>query len=88
MQLLICAALQFATLAASSDDSAPARVREIPPVLAVEVAKLHRALIPKRDEPWQTIPWQVDLLAAREEAIRTKRPLFLWAMNGHPLGCV
>ncbi len=58
------------------------------PLAPADVAALHRELLPARDEPWQTIGWRVDLLAARDEAIRAKRPLFLWAMNGHPLGCV
>jgi hypothetical protein len=61
---------------------------EVPPVTRAEVEKLHRELIPKREEAWETIGWNVDLLAARDEAVRTGRPLFLWAMNGHPLGCV
>lgn len=77
--LLACSA--FAVLQLSSDD----RPRPLAPA---DVVALHRELLPARDEPWQTIGWRVDLLAAREEAIRAKRPLFLWAMNGHPLGCV
>ena len=88
MQFLACAALQLAVITSSEEGSPTAPAREVPPVLSAEVDKLHRALIPSRAEPWQTIPWRVDLLAARDEAIRTKRPLFLWAMNGHPLGCV
>jgi len=59
-----------------------------PPLAPADVARLHRELLPTRAEPWETIGWRVDLLAARDEAIRSKRPLFLWAMNGHPLGCV
>jgi hypothetical protein len=58
------------------------------PLSPAEFQKLHEKLVPKKLEPWRTIPWRVDLLAAREEAIRSGRPLFLWAMNGHPLGCV
>lgn len=59
-----------------------------PPLTGADVARLHRELLPTRAEPWETIGWRVDLLAARDEAIRSRRPLFLWAMNGHPLGCV
>ncbi len=59
-----------------------------PPLAPADVAALHRELLPTRAEPWETIGWRVDLLAARDEAIRTRRPLLLWAMNGHPLGCV
>lgn len=33
------------------------------------------------------IPWRLDLMAARAEAAREKKPIFVWMMNGHPLGC-
>ena len=47
---------------------------------------LHTDLQPNRPQ-WLQIPWRTDLLAARREAIQLGRPLFLWSMNGHPLGC-
>lgn len=37
---------------------------------------------------WTRIPWRGDLWEGRVEALATGRPLFVWAMNGHPLGCV
>jgi hypothetical protein len=66
----------------------PAEEPEIPPVARAEVEKLHRELIPRAVEAWETVEWRTDLLAACEEAVRRGRPVFLWAMNGHPLGCV
>lgn len=48
--------------------------------------KLHAALKPK-GERWMEIPWQTDLLAARQKAAREKKPLLMWIMDGHPLGC-
>jgi hypothetical protein len=39
------------------------------------------------DETWRTIPWQTDLLAAQRLAVAESKPLFIWAMDGHPLGC-
>ena len=48
---------------------------------------LHARLIPGADEKWQTIPWKVDLLEARDQAAKEGKPVFLWSMNGHPLGC-
>jgi hypothetical protein len=36
---------------------------------------------------WRTIPWQTDLLAAQKLATEQEKPLFVWAMDGHPLGC-
>jgi hypothetical protein len=45
-------------------------------------------LLPRRDEvKWQEIPWQTDLWAARRMAAEQGKPIFLWAMNGNPLGC-
>lgn len=43
-------------------------------------------LRPQR-EAWQQIGWRTDLDFARREAARLQRPLYVWAMNGHPLGC-
>jgi hypothetical protein len=38
-------------------------------------------------EKWEEIPWRVSLTDARREAAARKKPLLLWAMDGHPLGC-
>lgn len=59
-----------------------------PPTLTPEsFASYARRLEPGPTETWQRIPWRLDLLAARAEAVELDRPLFLWSMNGHPLGC-
>jgi hypothetical protein len=51
-------------------------------------AELHRAVTPRPGaERWAEIPWQTDLAAARRQAARENKPLFLWIMDGHPLGC-
>jgi hypothetical protein len=52
-----------------------------------EFERLHSTLVPKAEEKWQTIPWKVDLLEARSIAAKEGKRLFLWSMNGHPLGC-
>lgn len=49
--------------------------------------KLHQDLVPKKTEAWQTIPWRVDLLEARALAVEGEKPIFVWSMNGRPLGC-
>ena len=36
---------------------------------------------------WQSIPWETDLWVARRLAAEQGKPIFLWAMNGNPLGC-
>ena len=48
---------------------------------------LHARLVPPAAEKWETIPWRTDLLRARDDASAAKKPVFLWSMNGHPLGC-
>lgn len=49
--------------------------------------KLHRELQPSGDEVWRTIPWETSLLQAQAKAASGKKPIFIWAMDGHPLGC-
>ncbi len=36
---------------------------------------------------WREIPWQTDLREACRLAAEQRKPIFLWAMNGNPLGC-
>jgi len=50
-------------------------------------AELQELLTPDPDAVWRSIPWRIDLLAAQTEAAEQRRPLFVWAMDGHPLGC-
>ena len=39
------------------------------------------------EETWRTIPWQTNLIDAQNLAAQVEKPLFIWAMDGHPLGC-
>ena len=52
-----------------------------------EFQRLHRQLRPAVDEPWRKIPWKIGLLDAQQTAAKEKKPIFIWAMDGHPLGC-
>lgn len=52
-----------------------------------EFQRLHKELEPAADEPWRTIPWKIELLSARKAAAEEGKPIFIWAMDGHPLGC-
>ncbi|MGC6426242.1 MAG: hypothetical protein ACON5H_04505 [Akkermansiaceae bacterium] len=46
-------------------------------------------ILPKPSETeWQKISWRTDLWEARKEAAKAKKPIYLWEMDGHPLGCV
>jgi hypothetical protein len=49
--------------------------------------ELHKQLRPAKDEPWRTIPWRISLLDAQKAAAKEGKPIFIWAMDGHPLGC-
>jgi len=54
-----------------------------------EFEKLHTGIKPTPEElRWTQIPWKPDLWEARQKAAEIARPMFIWAMNGNPLGCV
>jgi len=49
--------------------------------------RLHKELQQSTDAPWKTIPWKIALLDARKTALAEDKPIFIWAMDGHPIGC-
>ena len=53
---------------------------------AEQWSKLHAGVFPPK-EKWTEIQWETDLAAARKRAAREGKPLFMWLMDGHPLGC-
>jgi len=68
--------------------AAPAGAQhEISPLSAKDALALHRSLTPSETPTWRTIPWKISLLDAQRAAIAQKKPIFIWAMDGHPLGC-
>jgi hypothetical protein len=40
-----------------------------------------------KEELYLEIPWREAFYIAVNEGRDTDRPILLWAMNGHPLGC-
>lgn len=42
---------------------------------------------PEGDEPWRELPWHASFLDGVVKAGTDKKPVLLWAMSGHPLGC-
>jgi hypothetical protein len=53
-----------------------------------DFAALRAAIVPCESElQWQKIPWRASLWHAVLEGRATRRPILLWAMNGHPLAC-
>jgi hypothetical protein len=56
-------------------------------ITSEEFRRLQQALTPDASEPWRTIPWKIALLDAQHVAASQSKPIFIWAMDGHPLGC-
>jgi hypothetical protein len=50
-------------------------------------ADLHKEVCQCPDDTWRTIPWKTDLLEAQRLSLAESKPIFIWAMDGHPLGC-
>ena len=54
----------------------------------VSLAERIAPLLPTdKENKWLQIPWRTDVLAARREAARQGKPIFMWLMDGDPLGC-
>ena len=65
----------------------PARGAE--PIRPEQFAAIHSLIKPKvAEEKWAQIPWLASLWEARQRAAREGKPILLWEMDGHPLGCV
>ena len=59
-----------------------------PPLAPEEVERWLATLRPKaEEEAWREIGWRPTLWQAVRDAHREHKPVLLWAMNGHPLGC-
>ena len=41
----------------------------------------------ERASGWLELDWEIDLWKTRQRAAREGKPIFLWEMDGHPLGC-
>jgi hypothetical protein len=59
------------------------------PLAAQPAAELHALIAPTAEESaWMDVGWQTDIAQAQAAATREGKPIFLWQMDGHPLGCV
>jgi hypothetical protein len=59
-----------------------------PPLSADDTAKLRAVIRPlDGEDPFDTIPWEISLWEARKKAAAAGKPVLLWEMDGHPLGC-
>jgi hypothetical protein len=51
-------------------------------------ARWRNYLLPsQKDLAYKAIPWRASFWDAVVEAQAKDKPILLWAMNGHPLGC-
>jgi hypothetical protein len=58
------------------------------PIKTEQFAKLQALIKPDQTEDeWAKIPWMTDLWKARQVAAKEGKPILLWEMDGHPLGC-
>jgi len=58
------------------------------PITPAQYAKVRELVRPAADdEQWLQVPWRTSLWEARRDAARQGKPILLWEMDGHPLGC-
>jgi hypothetical protein len=63
--------------------------RAAEPLHPAKFESLHALIKPAAaEEKWAQIPWLASLWEARQRAAREGKPILLWEMDGHPLGCV
>jgi hypothetical protein len=83
MSFSLARALSFVSLTCASGFLAAAE-----PIPADQFQALHALVRPAGGEDrWAAIPWRTSLWQARQEAARAGKPILLWEMDGHPLGC-
>ena len=57
-------------------------------IAETDFARLHSLIKPTASESkWAEIPWLTSLWEARQRAAQDGKPILLWEMDGHPLGC-
>lgn len=74
--LIICGALAAGTAFAAE------------PLSPRQFEKARAVIRPQAGEDrWDQIAWRTNLWEARKEAAAEGKPILLWEMDGHPLGC-
>jgi hypothetical protein len=59
------------------------------PLTPEQAEKVRAAVRPQAaEQKWEQIPWRTSLWDARKQAAAEGKPILLWEMDGHPLGCV
>ncbi len=82
------ALLSLAVLAAPAPLTHAGPKTSAPTVTKQNWKRLRDHVRPDKSElAWRRIPWRASLWDAVIDANREKKPILLWAMNGHPLAC-
>ena len=82
---LLGVSLVLAVGVAAADEAVQPK---LPTLDAGSFEGLRKQILPDADElAWMAVPWRTRLWEAVVEAQELQRPLLIWAMNGHPLGC-
>ena len=51
--------------------------------------KVYNFVLPStKESKWREVPWIPGLWDGMQAAKKANKPMFIWAMNGDPLGCV
>jgi hypothetical protein len=67
---------------------AAASMASLPPFDASSYAAYREAIVPAAVEPdAEKVAWWADLWSAAIRANAQDKPILLFAMNGHPMGC-
>jgi hypothetical protein len=72
-------------LAGAEPRSATPTTQRLTPAHFAEVQKLIKPSA--KEDRWAEVPWLTSLTQARKEAAARGKPILLWEMDGHPLGC-
>ncbi len=84
----VVAAAGAALWGAGPGELRPSAASAAPPLAAADVDRVRAVVRPQPGEDaYDAIPWQVSLWEAREKAAVAGKPVLLWEMDGHPLGC-
>ena len=68
--------------------AAASTVPAAPTLAGADLAHWSQLLEPAaEDTAWLDIPWHASFHDGLQAAAQAERPLLLWLMNGHPLGC-
>ena len=64
------------------------RAENLTAVDASNFAAWREHILPRQEElRWESLPWLTSYTEGLQQAAAQSKPLLLWTMNGHPLGC-